>query len=247
MLRHIGRRRNFRRNIRLAALLCLTAGFVNIAGLLAFSVLTTNVTGHAAYFAESLAQGDFRLVRTIGLWMFLFLLGAFTTSLIIGRIGRNQVFAYTIPILAEITILILNAVYGSHYDGSTLMQEVFAGSLLFAMGLQNSMVSMISGSVVRTTHLTGIFTDLGIDLATATHSAPEQRHGLQQRIVLRLVIIFFFLAGAVAGGYLYPVLQYRIFFVPAGLLVIAMFYDISRVRLKRVIRQIRYWKQRRYT
>lgn len=240
MLRHIGRRRNFRHNIRLAALLCLIAGFVNIAGLLAFAVLTTNVTGHAAYFAESLAAGDYRLVRIIGLWMFLFLAGAFTSSIIIGRIGRNQVFAYTIPILIEITILILNAIYGSYYDGSTKMQEVFAGSLLFAMGLQNSLVSMVSGSVVRTTHLTGIFTDLGIDLAAATHTTPQQKHGLQQRITLRLVIIFFFLAGAVAGGYLYPILEHRLFFVPAGLLFITMFYDISRVRLKRVIRQIRY-------
>ncbi|EJF11140.1 YoaK family protein [Pontibacter sp. BAB1700] len=240
MFRHIGQRRNFRHNIKLAALLCLTAGFVNIAGLLAFSVLTTNVTGHAAYFAESLSHGDFRLARIIGLWMFLYLLGSFATSFFISRVGRDQVFAYTIPILAEIIILLLNAVYGENYDGSTVMKEVFAGSLLFAMGLQNSMVSMISGSVVRTTHLTGIFTDLGIDMATATLPGAAQKSGIGQRITLRLVIIFFFLAGAVAGGYLYPMLQYYTFLVPAAILAIAMFYDISRVRIKRVIRQLRY-------
>ncbi|MHC2991414.1 transmembrane protein [Pontibacter sp. HJ8] len=240
MLRHTGHRRNFRHNIRLAALLCLTAGFVNIAGLLAFAVLTTNVTGHAAYLAESMAQGDYRLVRIIALWMFLFLLGAFASSFFISRIGRNQVFAYTLPILAEIIILVLNAIYGSNYDGSKVMKEMFAGSLLFAMGLQNSMVSMISGSVVRTTHLTGIFTDLGIDLATATLPAAISKPGLKQRITLRLVIILFFLAGAVAGGYLYPLLQYRLFFVPAALLVVAMFYDISRVRILKVLRQLRH-------
>ncbi|WP_299819806.1 YoaK family protein [uncultured Pontibacter sp.] len=240
MLRHTGHRRNFKHNIRLAALLCLTAGLVNIAGLLAFAVLTTNVTGHAAFFAESLSQGDFRLVRIIGFWMFLFLLGAFSSSFIIGRVGRNQTFAYTLPILLEIGILALNALYGHRYDGQVAAQEVFAGSLLFAMGMQNAMVSMISGSVVRTTHLTGIFTDLGIDLAAATLPSSAQKAGLGHRITLRLVIILFFLAGAVAGGYLFPVLHYHIFFVPAGLLVIAMFYDISRVRIIRVLRQIRH-------
>ncbi len=240
MLRHTGHRRNFRHNIRLAALLCLTAGFVNIAGLLAFAVLTTNVTGHVAYFAENLSQGDFRLARIIGLWMVLFLLGAFSSSFIINRVGRNQTFAYTLPILLEIAILILNAVYGSRYSGNVVEQEIFAGSLLFAMGLQNAMVSMISGSVVRTTHLTGIFTDLGIDLAAATLPASVQRPGLQQRILLRSVIILFFLTGAVAGGYLYTALAYHTFFVPAGLLIIAMFYDISRVRIIKVIRQLRH-------
>ncbi|WP_242927916.1 YoaK family protein [Pontibacter vulgaris] len=240
MLRHTGHRRNFKHNIRLAALLCLTAGFVNIAGLLAFAVLTTNVTGHIAYFADSLSQADFRLARIIGLWMFLFLLGAFASSFIINRVGRNQTFAYTLPILIEIGVLSLNAIYGKRYSGSVPEQEIYAGSLLFAMGLQNAMVSMISGSVVRTTHLTGIFTDLGIDLAAATLPASVHKPGLQQRITLRLVIIFMFLAGAVAGGYLYPLLSYHIFFIPAGILVVAMFYDISRVHILKALRQFRH-------
>ncbi|MBJ6119469.1 DUF1275 domain-containing protein [Pontibacter sp. BT310] len=239
MLRHLGNRRNFRHNIRLAAILCLTAGFVNIAGLLAFAVLTTNVTGHVAYFAESMAQGDLRAVRIIGLWMFLFLLGAFTSSFIVGRVGRDQVFAYTIPIFIEIAILLLNSIYGHKYDGSIWMRKVFAGSLLFAMGLQNAMVSMISGSVVRTTHLTGIFTDLGIDLAAATLPENLRKPGLQKRIVLRLVIILFFLAGAIAGGYSYTVLQHYTFLIPAGLLIVAMFYDISRVRIIKLWRHLR--------
>ncbi|NDK56959.1 YoaK family protein [Pontibacter fetidus] len=241
MLRHVGHRRNFKHNIRLAAILCLTAGLVNVAGLLAFAVLTTNVTGHVAYFAESLAQGDLQLARIIGLWMFLFLLGAFSSSFIIGRIGRNQVFAYTIPILIEIIILFLNGLYGYRYDGSLLQKELFAGSLLFAMGLQNAMVSMISGSVVRTTHLTGIFTDLGIDLAAATLPVALQKTGLRQRIVLRLMIILFFLGGAIGGGYSYAFLQHYTFLIPAGLLVVAMFYDISRVHL---IKLYRHWRHR---
>ena len=166
MLRHTGHRRTYKHNLRLAALLSLTAGFVNGSGFAAFSVLTTNVTGHVALFAERLSKGDFRSARIVGLWMLLFLLGAFICSLLIGKIGRNRRYAYVIPILTEMTILIVIAAYGFSFDHSVLKTELFAGSLLFAMGLQNAMVTMISGSVVRTTHLTGMFTDLGIELSS---------------------------------------------------------------------------------
>jgi uncharacterized membrane protein YoaK (UPF0700 family) len=80
MFRHTGPNRTYNHNIRLAALLCLTAGFVNVAGFLAFSVLPTNVTGHVALFAEKLVQEDFATARVIGLWMFMFLFGAFLSS-----------------------------------------------------------------------------------------------------------------------------------------------------------------------
>jgi uncharacterized membrane protein YoaK (UPF0700 family) len=55
MLRHLGNKRTYKHNVKLASLLGLTAGFVNAAGFLGFSVLTTNVTGHAALFAEQIA------------------------------------------------------------------------------------------------------------------------------------------------------------------------------------------------
>ena len=90
MLRHRGQRRTYQHNLRLAALLCLTAGFVNGAGFLAFAVLTTNVTGHVALFAERISRGDFLAAQTVGLWMLLFLLGAFVCSLLVGKVGRHQ-------------------------------------------------------------------------------------------------------------------------------------------------------------
>lgn len=82
MLRHLGTKRTYGHNVKLATLLCLTAGFVNAAGFLGFSVLTTNVTGHAALFAERIAMQDWQTARVVALWMFLFLTGAFISSLI---------------------------------------------------------------------------------------------------------------------------------------------------------------------
>lgn len=240
MLRHIGQNRTNAHNIRLAALLCLTAGFVNGGGFLSFYVLTTNVTGHVALFAEKLARADFNSARIVGLWMFLFLFGAFMSSLIINKVGRDQRYAYTISILIEIIILIFVGSYGSGFDHNVITTQILAGSLLFAMGLQNAMVSMISGSVVRTTHLTGIFTDLGIELASVTQTTrKDERSMLYNRIFLRLVIIVFFFLGCISAAYLYYPLKFRVFYIPAGILIVAMFYDIFRIKALRVFRHIK--------
>lgn len=239
MLRHIGRKRNYRHNVRLAVLLCFTAGMVNAAGFLAFSVLTTNVTGHAALLAQKLATGDLRSARMVGLWLLLFLAGAFFSSFCTGK-SRHRRFGYTIPIIGEILILLMVAGFGHTFDQSIIKTEYFAGSLLFAMGMQNALVSTISGYVVRTTHLTGMFTDLGIDLYTVISTPGQNSAAVKRKIMLRLVIIFFFLAGGIAGGYLFLKFKYFTFYLPAAVLVTAMFYDAFRVRVSKMIHRIRY-------
>jgi uncharacterized membrane protein YoaK (UPF0700 family) len=239
MLRHTGVRRTFKHNIRLAGLLSLTAGFVNVTGFLAFMVLTTNVTGHVALFAEKLTLGDFKAARVVGLWMLMFFLGAFSSSLFTGKIGRNKSYAYIIPISIEMLILVMVGTYGFSYDKTILKTEFFAGSLLFAMGLQNALVSMISGSVVRTTHLTGMFTDLGIELAEKIQLKNNpNKHSLNQKILLRVVIIGFFFLGGISGGYFFKFLNYGTFYIPAIILFITIFYDIFRVKLIRTFRRL---------
>lgn len=235
MLRHTGNKRNFKHNIRLASLLCLTAGFVNVSGLLGFLVLTTNITGHAAIFAEKLALQDYRLAFQAGLWMLLFFSGAFFSSLYIGKIGSNNRLAYTVPIIAEITILVVVGILGPSYNRTTIENDYFAGSLLFAMGLQNALVTVISGFVVRTTHLTGMFTDLGIELAAMVYETPKRKEAIRHKISLRLVIISFFLLGGILGGFIFQSLKYHTFFIPAGILLVVMFYDSFRFRALKII------------
>ena len=238
MFRHTGPHRTNKHNVRLAALLCLTAGFVNVTGFLAFSVLTTNVTGHVAVFAEKLAQGDFAKAQVIGIWMFMFLLGAFLSSLIINNILPDRQYSYVIPIATEIGILVVIALYGSYFDSTLRETELFAGWLLFAMGMQNALVSMISGSVVRTTHLTGMFTDLGIELAAILKPNSNDKTILKSKIILRLIIIFSFFLGGILGGYLFGILHYQTFLIPAGILFIALFYDMFRFNAIKLARRL---------
>jgi len=238
MLRHTGTKRSFRHDMRLAVLLCINAGFINAAGFLAFKVLTTNVTGHAAQLAVDLALHEPRSARMVALWLLLFLAGAFLCSLIIGRAGRQRAAAYTIPILIIICLVWFVTVFGGSYGHTLQETELYAGSLLFAMGMQNALVSMISGSVVRTTHLTGMFTDLGIDLSEAVLNRGRTSKVLGRRLVLRLSIIVSFLLGGICGGILFHRHGFRAFYIPIGLLAVALFYDYFRVGLQRMLRQV---------
>ena len=238
MLRHLGTKRTYAHNVKLASLLGLTAGFVNAAGFLAFAVLTTNVTGHAALFAERLAMQDWKTARVVALWMFLFLAGAFISSLIVSWVGKNQRYSYVIPILIEALILLSVASAGYKYNHSLVDKELYAGSLLFAMGLQNALVSMVSGSVVRTTHLTGTFTDLGIELAQVIQKNRDDRAALKIRIKLRAAIILFFMCGALAGAYLFRFIGFNAFFVPVAILFGTLMYDVFRITVKRYYRQL---------
>jgi uncharacterized membrane protein YoaK (UPF0700 family) len=239
MLRHLDTKRTHRHNVQLASLLCITAGFVNAAGFLGFAVLTTNVTGHAALFAEQIALQNWKTARVVALWMLLFLAGAFVSSLIVSWIGRNQRFSYVIPLMIETVILLAVALFGYTYNDSLIDKELFAGGLLFAMGLQNALVSIVSGSVVRTTHLTGTFTDLGIELAQIIQKPGEDHKALKTRIKLRLVIVFFFMCGALGGAYLFHYFSFYAFYIPALILCYTLMADVYRIRIKRLYRRLK--------
>jgi uncharacterized membrane protein YoaK (UPF0700 family) len=220
----------------LAILLSLNAGFINAAGFISFAVLTTNVTGHAALLAVDIANHKWRAARMVALWLLLFLSGAFGSALYIRKAGANKPYAYSVPIIGIILILIFLVVFGKDYDGSLQETEYFAGSLLFAMGMQNAMVSMISGSVVRTTHLTGMFTDLGIELSKISFRGQSDRL-VKRKIALHISIIASFLMGGVLGSFMFIRWRYNGFLVPVALLILALVYDYFRVYLRQMMRR----------
>lgn len=161
------------------------------------------------------------------------------TSYCIGYASKKKRRVYLVPIILEIGILLLNGFWGDEHLRHPVFAAIFSGSLLFAMGMQNALVSRISGNVVRTTHLTGMFTDLGIDLYNIFQkSNKEVRNALKRSIVLRVNIIFFFLLGGIIGGFSFLYIRYVTFFLPALLLVIVLFYDPIRVN---VLKTIYHW------
>ena len=112
------------------------------------------------------------------------------------------------------------------------------------MGLQNSFVTKISNAIVRTTHLTGLFTDLGIELSQLLFpESHPNREKIKSTIKLRIYIICFFFLGGIIGGYLYSRLDLKLNTLIFGaiILLISLFYDDFRyklIRTKRKYKQI---------
>ncbi|SHG76186.1 Uncharacterized membrane protein YoaK, UPF0700 family [Flavobacterium fluvii] len=239
MFRHKGKNRTFAHNLRLATLLSFVAGLVNITGVLALKTLTTNVTGHFAFFAEEIMKHDYATAITFLVFTLFFLLGSFLSSFLEELIStRNPQLSHLFPITLEILILIGVGVLGTSSGLVSIEGKLTAFFMLFAMGIQNSLVTNISNSTVRTTHLTGLFTDLGIELSKLFfHKKPEEVKRLKTSIYLRLSIIFFFFMGCFSGGIIYQFLEVKTLFMAAFFLLIAQWYDFMRLKFHLIKRK----------
>ena len=234
MFRHKGKRRSYGHNLRLASILSFVAGIVNIVGLLSVNVLTTNVTGHFAFFSSTFVSEEFSNA-VIYLWFLVsFLAGAFCSNLISETIVRiRENLSYVVPILLEIILLVLVATL--HFN----KPDVLACILLFAMGLQNALVTRVSQSVVRTTHLTGIFTDLGIELSQLLfYKTANENFTLKRSIYLKLAIILCFFAGGIAGGFAYSYLKLTVLLIASFCLVLALLYDYILLKFYVIKRKV---------
>lgn len=225
MFRHYGKTRTLSHNLRIASLLSFVAGIVNVSGFFSVQRLTTNVTGHFAYLMDEVIRMRFWTGFVFLGYIICFLLGSFVSSLLIESASRkSERGIFRIPVLAEITLLAVLGLWGSRI--LLTHPDIIACGLLFAMGLQNSLVTQISGSLVRTTHLTGLFTDLGIELSQLFfYKAKTHRDRLLSSIRLRTQIIFFFFTGGVFSGVLYSRLQLKTLVIAAVLLGLGLVYD----------------------
>ena len=231
MFRHRGKTRTLSHNLRIASLLSFVAGIVNVTGFLAVQRLTTNVTGHFAFFVDEVFKLNFWGGFVYFLYIFSFFLGSFVSSLLIEIISRkNDHSIYVVPASIECLILFVIGFWG---EGLIIKSpNTIAFSLLFAMGLQNSLVTTISSASVRTTHLTGLFTDLGIELSQLFfYKANQQKHKLISSIKLRLTIISFFFIGGIVGGVLYSKVGIHTLIFAATTLVVGLIYDNIKFRL----------------
>ncbi len=244
MFRHQGKSRTLKHNLRIATILSFVAGIVNVTGFLAFKQLTTNVTGHFALFIYDVV--NFKVWKGIMyfLYIFSFLFGSFLSSFLIEKFKKSKKLnVFVLPTIIECLILISISILSNTTEIE--YPDLIVCSLLFAMGLQNSFVTKISNAVVRTTHLTGLFTDLGIEISQLFFPESYPNIGkIKETIKLRIYIICFFLFGGIVGGFFYSKLDLKLntLILGATILLISLFYDNLRFKL---IRTKRKYKQRK--
>lgn len=186
----------------------MVSGMVNVVGYLGFEhQAITHLTGTTTLLGAATARGDFRSGMHLLLMILSFLGGAVLSGVIIRdstlQLGRR----YGVALAIE-AILLLAAV--PLFERAQIAGAAFAAA---AIGLQNAMTATYSGTLVRTSHLTGMFTDLGVFLGHRLRGV----HGEPRRLWLCLAIIGGFLAGGVAGALLFPHFAYRTLYLPAAL------------------------------
>lgn len=207
MLVHEGESRSSTIDRLLAAVLALVAGGVNSAGFLAFGFFSANMTGNVSMTSDNLSIGQTGLALAFLAIVVMFILGAFVAGLMIEIGKRNSVTnVYSWALLGEAALLmspsILLATLTVPPDGVTIV-----AILSFAMGIQNAASTRISGSRVRTTHVSGVATDIGVGLAfLISGSRLTDRQQVISRLALHVTTLASFLIGGIAG-----VLGYQVF------------------------------------
>lgn len=214
------------------------AGFVNVCSVIAFFAFASNVTGHVAIFAEEMVKGHWHQFSVVLAWVSLFIGGAFVANLSVGMLGLQfPRLARAVPLVLEILLLAGVGYYGYHYYAETLTEtEYLVGVLLFTMGLQNSMVATVSKGIVKTTHLTGLSTDLGMEISMMLQ--PEHRDDPKLRFKLKLHLIIFaaYCLGGVLGGSLFVTVGFRAFHLAGLVLVFLLVHDLVMARVEATAR-----------
>ncbi len=244
MLRNYSNSRTLGDNIRLGTLTAFTAGTINIASLLIFLSFTSNVTGHYAIFAAEISKGNWSQVAVVGLWIFLFFFGGFVSNFIVITFNKkSKYFAHSMPLVLEIACLLFVGIYGQFYYRKTLEEtEYLVALMLFATGLQNGLTASISNFSVKTTHLTGTTTDLGILFSMFTKKEFRKNGELVARAKLLMSIMVSYVLGAVFSGLTYYYLEFRVFYVISVCLLVVIGYDAYKIHIRHFHTGYRYSK-----
>jgi uncharacterized membrane protein YoaK (UPF0700 family) len=158
--------RTARANLHLGVSLAFIAGALNAGGFLAIGQYTSHMTGMVSSAADNLVLGNFDLVATALLSILSFAFGAASTAVMVNYSRRNtDRNNYMPPLLTEAALLLVFGLMGANLQMHEFISLSLTAVLLcYVMGLQNALITKISNAEIRTTHVTGLFTDIGIEL-----------------------------------------------------------------------------------
>ncbi|CAN7755432.1 MULTISPECIES: YoaK family protein [unclassified Variovorax] len=206
--------RTQRTNRQLGGALAFIAGAINAGGLLAVQRYTSNTTGIVSAIAGDLISGHVAWALAGVALLISFICGVATTAALVTRARRRRLqgeFAH--PLVLEAVLLLLFGLLGANLE---LLGEWFVPStvllLCFIMGRQNAIVSKISKTEIRTTHMTGVITDLGVGLGRWIHGDdPRGVDGQRmvkadsEKVALYTTILGLFVGGGVVGAIAFSV------------------------------------------
>ncbi len=243
---------SFAQQARLAITLAWVAGYTNLVTILACGHVTSHMSGVTSELGRDLAEGTWCTAGSALFLLGVFVLGAFVSG-VSTEVGRRRGWdsVYVVPMIIEAALLGGFAVLlGTHAGEGAAgwMHYLLLGLAASAMGVQNATITRISSGVVRTTHVTGVVTDLGLELAQvllsfrgdARHTGKAQGVGgvggwhvlslrpALKRLALLASILGSFALGAGLGTLAYEHAASLAMLVPVLFLVWIIFQDLRR-------------------
>jgi uncharacterized membrane protein YoaK (UPF0700 family) len=244
MFRHQGMGRSERHNGLLAGYLACIAGFVNSAGLVLIGSFTSHVTGNVGRLADNIVSQQLLAAAAALILIVAFFAGALAAGLILeSRTFTRRPTAYGVALACEAALLLVFSLVAKHdIEAHPRLHDMQAALLCAAMGIQNSLVTRLSGAVVRTTHLTGTVTDLGIETARwlvwwraalpfkrkLAHVSRERP--LVAKIRLHATIVSTFTLGAVLGCGLAAIWHQLAMLLPSAAVAVGACYAFANAR-----------------
>lgn len=194
-------------------IISLSAGMVNAVTLLSvFGVPSTHVTGMLTQLAvESVGADDTIPLGYVAGICISFIIGAAISGMTLPSSRLRLSHRYGTLLILESLLLVLAAV--------ALKQQSFIGilSASVAAGLQNALATQYSGTILRTTHVTGVITDLGVSLGRFLRGAPTS----PWRVYLHLCILIGFGGGSIVGAILFMRWGSDTMYIPAALIAVS--------------------------
>ena len=224
-----GKDRTRRGNLHLGWALAFIAGATNAGAFLAVKQYTSHMTGMVSAMADNLVLGDIHLAAGALGGLLSFLVGAATSAVLVNYARRRQLKSqFALPLLVEAGLLLLFGLIGGRL--ATMHGLFVPGTVMllcFIMGLQNAVITKISRSEIRTTHITGLVTDIGIELGKLLYwNRLQQDPSLhvvadRERLLVLSLLVLAFALGGVLGAVGFQRMGYATT-IPLALILVVM-------------------------
>lgn len=230
VLIRVGQERSETIDLFLAAALSSIAGALNAVGFLVAGSFTANMTGNVSALADAVAGGNLQLGLAFGGIVLAFIAGAagIAWTIQIGE-ARGVRMIYALAVLLEAALL---GAIGVLFLLSGAPETHLILALSFVMGLQNAVTTLISQARIRTTHVSGMATDIGIELAALTGPASLRRAALP-KLKLHALTLICFTCGGILGALCYGLIGNWLFVGCAGFLCALALPEAARARRPR--------------
>ena len=212
-----GKERNVKSNLHLGMWLAFIAGAMNAGAFLAVKQYTSHMTGIVSSMADGLALGDFKFALAGLGALACFMIGAAVSEiLIMWARNHNLSSEYALCLTLEAVLLLAFGVLGEYFHEIMGLFVSYTVMLLcFTMGLQNAIITRVSNALIRTTHMTGIATDIGIELGRicywnrkADKEDTTYIRANRDRLDLFAYLLLMFFMGGVAGAFGFKYMGY---------------------------------------